>query len=298
MLGKRLIVGTLLIAGLFLGLWLDAVVDGLAMPGFLAGPLERETFPPGSVIFVVVVGVSFLAARELTGMLARKGIHASKRANCTAAFIGLVVSTFVPEQTPGVEAVAIVATAAAGVLFFSMVFYARHQQLEGVMSATAGTLLAFVYLGLMFGFLLAIRRHHEVWTVLWVLLVTKSCDIGAYFTGRAIGRHKLIPWLSPGKTKEGLAGGIVVASLVGAGGAWLLTRAGVGRAPGPVLGAVAGFLFANVGQAGDLMASVLKRDAGVKDSGDALPGMGGLIDVLDSPLLVFPAAYWLLTLPA
>lgn len=297
MLGKRLIVGTLLIAGLILGLWLDALVDTLPLPGPLVGPLGRETFPPGTVIFLVVVGVSFLAARELTGMLARKGIVASKRANCTAALIGLAVSTFVPEQTSGVAAVAIVATAAAAVLFFSMVFYSRHQSVEGVMAATAGTLLAFVYLGLMFGFLLAIRRHHEVWTVLWVLLVTKSCDIGAYFTGRAVGRHKLIPWLSPGKTKEGLAGGIVMASLVGAGGAWVLHAAGVGGAPSPMLGALAGFLFANIGQAGDLMASMLKRDAGVKDSGDALPGMGGLIDVLDSPLLVFPAAYWLLTLP-
>ena len=147
----------------------------------------------------------------------------------------------------------------------------------------------------MFGFLLAIRRHHEVWTVLWVLMVTKSCDIGAYFTGRAIGRHKLIPWLSPGKTWEGLLGGIVVASLVGAGGAWLLQQGRIEPAPGVWLGALAGLLFANVGQAGDLMASMLKRDAGVKDSGNTLPGMGGLIDVLDSPLLVFPAAYWLLT---
>jgi CDP-diglyceride synthetase len=53
-----------------------------------------------------------------------------------------------------------------------------------------------------------------VWTVLWVLLVTKSCDIGAYFTGRAIGRHKLIPWLSPGKTWEGLVGGVALSALV------------------------------------------------------------------------------------
>ena len=294
MLGKRLIVGSLLIAGLILGLWLDALVDNLPLPGFLIEPTGRETFPPGSVMFLIVVALSFLAARELTAMLARKGIQASKRACCTAALLGLSVSTFVPEGTAAIHAVALVATTAAVVLFASMVFYSRHQEVEGVMASTAGTLLAFVYLGLMFGFLLAIRRQHEVWTVLWVLLVTKSCDIGAYFTGRAIGRHKLIPWLSPGKTREGLAGGVVAASLVGAGGAWLLRAAAVEHAPEVWVGALAGVLFANVGQAGDLMASMLKRDAGVKDSGDTLPGMGGLIDVLDSPLLVFPAAYWLL----
>lgn len=295
MLSKRLVVGTLLIAGVVFGLWLDALVDTLRLPGFLAERLGHETFPPGSVMFVVIIGLSFQAARELAAMLTRKGIAGSARASCGAAFIGLVVSTFVPESTDGVQAVATVATAAAVVLFASMVFHSRKQSVEGVVAATGGTLLAFVYLGLMFGFLLAIRRHHEVWTVLWVLMVTKSCDIGAYFTGRAIGRHKLIPWLSPGKTWEGLVGGIVVASLVGAGGAWLLQAAGVEPAPDVWLGALAGLLFANVGQAGDLMASMLKRDAGVKDSGNTLPGMGGLIDVLDSPLLVFPAAYWLLT---
>lgn len=298
MLGKRLIVGSLLIAGVVLGLWLDAVVDNLPLPSVLAEAFGRETFPPGTVIFVVVTGLSFEAARELAAMLARKGIAASARASCAAALIGLLVSTFVPESTDGVRAVAVVATAAAVVLFASMVFHSRRQSVEGVVAATGGTLLAFVYLGLMFGFLLAIRRHHEVWTVLWVLIVTKSCDIGAYFTGRAIGRHKLIPWLSPGKTWEGLGGGIVVASLVGSGGAWLLDLAGVEHGPGPLVGALAGLIFANVGQAGDLMASMLKRDAGVKDSGRSLPGMGGLIDVLDSPLLVFPAAYWLLTLAA
>jgi len=176
-----------------------------------------------------------------------------------------------------------------------MVFYSRKQSVEGVVAATGGTLMAFVYLGLMFGFLLAIRRHHSVWTVLWVLLVTKSCDIGAYFTGRAIGRHKLIAWLSPGKTWEGLMGGLVLAAGVGALGAWLLQSRGITDGPSVGLGAFAGVLFGCVGQAGDLMASMLKRDVGVKDSGSSLPGMGGLIDVLDSPLLVFPAAYWILT---
>lgn len=290
--------GTLLIAGLVLGLWLDEVVENLALPGFLIDTLGHETFPPGTVIFLIVIGLSMEAARELAAMLDRKGIASSARATCGAALIGLLVSTFVLESTDGTVAVAVVATAAACVLFASMVFYSRKQSVEGVIAATGGTLLAFVYLGLMFGFLLAIRRHHEVWTVLWVLIVTKSCDIGAFFTGRAIGKHKLIPWLSPGKTWEGLAGGIVVASLVGAVGGWLLDRAGVVGSPGPLIGALGGLIFANVGQAGDLMASMLKRDAGVKDSGTSLPGMGGLIDVLDSPLLVFPAAYWLLTLAA
>ena len=294
MLGKRLIVGSLLILGLIGSLWLDAFVDTMQLPGFLAR-LYKPTAPPGLVMFVIIVPIACVAAVELTRMLGRKGIAVSARASCGAALIGLLVSCLVPEKTHGVEAVALVSTAAAVVLFGSMVFYSRKQSVEGVVAATGGTLMAFVYLGLMFGFLLAIRRHHAVWTVLWVLLVTKSCDIGAYFTGRAIGRHKLIAWLSPGKTWEGLMGGLVLAAGVGALGAWLLRSRGITDGPSVGLGAFAGVLFGCVGQAGDLMASMLKRDVGVKDSGSSLPGMGGLIDVLDSPLLVFPAAYWILT---
>lgn len=295
-MGKRLVVGSLLILLLIAGLWLDQVVDGLAAPGPLAKLLGRPTFPPGTVFFIVVVPLSSIAAWELAKMLQRKGIAASARASSGAALVGLLVSCLVPEATNGVMAVALVSTAAALVLFGTMAFLSRHRTVEGIVAATGGALLSFVYLGLMFGFLLAIRRHHSVWTVLWVLMVTKSCDMGAYFTGRAIGRRKLIPWLSPGKTQEGLIGGLVAASIVGAAGAWALAAAGVADGPTVVVGAFAGVLFGLVGQAGDLMASMLKRDVGVKDSGAMLPGMGGLIDVLDSPLLVFPAAYWLLIL--
>ncbi|HZW09315.1 MAG TPA: phosphatidate cytidylyltransferase [Phycisphaerales bacterium] len=296
MLHKRLIVGTLLILGIIGGALLDETVDHVRLPRALGDTLDRETFPRGTVVFIVVVPLSLLAARELAKMLQRKGIAASSRASCGAALVGLLVSCLVPESTNGVEAVALVGTAAAVVLFGSMVFLARRQTVEGIVAATGGTLLAFVYLGLMFGFLLAIRRHESAWTVLWVLLVTKSSDIGAYFTGRAIGRHKLIPWLSPGKTREGSVGGVVVAACVGAAGAWALRGAGIHDGPTVPVGALAGLIFALVGQSGDLMASMLKRDVGVKDSGTVLPGMGGLIDVLDSPLLVFPAAYWLLRL--
>ena len=296
MLRKRVIAGSLLIASLILGLWLDGLIDRVALPTPLADLFGIATYPPGTLLFPVVAALCLVAAREMAAMLRRKGIAASARASTVAALVGLVVSTFVPETADPLTAAALVASAAVGVLVASMVFHARHCSVEGVIAATGSTLLAFVYLGLLFGFLMAIRRHNEVWLLLWVLLVTKSCDTGAYFTGRAIGRHKLIPWLSPGKTWEGLFGGVVLASIVGALGAWILGRAGVAGSPSPLVGVLAGVLFSLVGHAGDLMASVLKRDAGVKDSGTAVPGMGGLIDVLDSLLLVFPAAYWLLEL--
>ncbi|MHC4589988.1 MAG: phosphatidate cytidylyltransferase, partial [Planctomycetota bacterium] len=119
--------------------------------------------------------------------------------------------------------------------------------------------------------LLALRRSHSAWIVVGVVVATKACDTGAYFTGRAVGRHKLIPWLSPGKTWEGLIGGVALATAVG-------------------------LALAAASRLGDLAVSLFKRGAGMKDSSTMLPGLGGVLDVLDSPLMVAPVAYWILTL--
>lgn len=294
MLRHRLTYGPLLILLLAALLALDAWIDGLEVPG-LRAVTGRDTPPPGVVVFLVVTAVSFLATREMAAILIANGIKASKRVMCAASLLGLAVSCFIPGHAPPLDAAAAVSTAAILVLLGALAFHARHRSVEGVVAAAGGTLLAFVYLGLMFGFLLAIRRDHSVMVLGWVILVTKACDIGAYFTGKTIGRHKMIPWLSPGKTWEGLAGGVAASSLVGAGGVWLLQRLGDESLPGVASAAVASALFGLIGQAGDLIESLFKRDAGMKDAGSSLPGFGGLLDVLDSPLLVAPAAYWWLT---
>ncbi|MEX0876439.1 MAG: phosphatidate cytidylyltransferase, partial [Phycisphaerales bacterium] len=100
---------------------------------------------------------------------------------------------------------------------------------------------------------------------------------------------------SPGKTWEGLIGGLVTSGLVAMGGSWLLHRAGI-EAPTLWVSAVMGVLLGGIGQCGDLAASLLKRDAGVKDSGTSVPGFGGVLDIVDSPILVAPFAYWALQL--
>jgi phosphatidate cytidylyltransferase len=242
-------------------------------------------------IFVAVIAISFFASRELSRILKDKGIRASRRVNSVAAIAGLLVSSIVPANLSGMTAVAIVGSAAVLILLFSLLFHSRHRSIEGIVAAAGGSLLCFVYLGLMFGFVLAIRRLESAWVLLWILAAVKSCDVGAYFTGRSIGRHKLIPWLSPGKTWEGLAGGVGVAALVGWAGLALLSAAGHPTPPAWT-GLLAGFLFGITGQAGDLIASMFKRDAGLKDSSRLLPGFGGVLDVLDSPLLVAPVAFW------
>jgi phosphatidate cytidylyltransferase len=114
--------------------------------------------------------------------------------------------------------------------------------------------------------------------VLWVFIVVWSVDIGAYFTGRAIGGPKLAPSISPGKTWAGVYGGVAAAALLG--GAWALYSE-----LNLVLLLLAP-LFAAVAQGGDLFESWMKRRAGVKDSGDWLPGHGGVFDRVDGLLPV------------
>lgn len=128
------------------------------------------------------------------------------------------------------------------------------------------------------------RDIHGLELLVWAFIVTWATDIGAYFAGRAFGRRKLAPAISPGKTVEGLYGGIAAATLVAGLWAWFN---GLGQwlllcAP----------IFAAAAQAGDLFESSLKRRAGVKDSGHWLPGHGGVLDRLDGlvPVALLAAA--------
>jgi phosphatidate cytidylyltransferase len=134
------------------------------------------------------------------------------------------------------------------------------------------------------------RDGHGLYLLIWIFIVTWSTDIGAYFTGRAIGKRKLAPSISPGKTVEGLYGGIAAATLLG--GAWALAI-GLGAA----LFALAP-LCAIAAQGGDLFESWMKRRAGVKDSGAWLPGHGGVLDRLDGlvPVAVLTALVQLMGL--
>lgn len=307
MLKQRLIVGpTLAIVALFL-FWLDERLERIAAPAWWVE--DREYLPGGLVLFIVSLLVIPLAARELAAIVRANGIATRTWLMAFAAMLGLSLSYAIPTKlTTPIDiatAIAIIPTGLIAMFVLAIFTFSRRKNVAGVAAAAGAVIFAMVYLGLMLGFLLAIRRWHSAWWIVGVIAVTKMTDTGAFFTGRAIGRHKLIPWLSPGKTWEGLMGGIAFAVLTGMFVAWLSHFI-----PPPIdpamppdyehvpiwVGAVCGVLFALVGQFGDLTMSLFKRGAGLKDSSNVLPGMGGVLDVMDSPLMVAPVAFWALLL--
>lgn len=148
----------------------------------------------------------------------------------------------------------------------------------------------FVYALLPALALLWIRERAGLNLLVWAFVVTWATDIGAYFAGRSFGKHKLAPAISPNKTVEGLVGGIAAATILG--GAWALAN-GL-----PVSLLALAPVLAIAAQGGDLFESSMKRRAGVKDSGNWLPGHGGALDRLDGlvPVAVLTAAAQLLGL--
>jgi len=166
--------------------------------------------------------------------------------------------------------------------------------------AVATTLLTFVYVAFLFNFaariVFLIPGEGEVpgaFMLLWLLAVTKFTDMGAYITGSIMGRHKMIPHVSPAKTWEGFAGALFFAQLAGC-GLYLLFPEQLA-----VLGnwghvVFLGFLLALLAVIGDLAESIVKRALNAKDSGRMLPGIGGALDLVDSVCFTAPALYFYL----
>ena len=299
-------------AALLLIFYADESLDHLDLTDTSLGALLRRDYPPGGLLMMVTFMVLItLGASELSDIFRAKQIEAGTIQIALSGAAGCALIYVMPHQFESLTTLAIFATFLVVVFLGSLIWHsARTGRVEGAVAVGAASLFALIYMGVLPGFFLAIRRWHSAWVVGAIILTTKSCDIGAFFAGRSFGRHKMVPWLSPGKTWEGLAGGVVASALVAVGLAALLNELHLaGPRQGPPDGwaggsipyslpsaAVAGVIFGLVGQLGDLTASLFKRDAGIKDSGRTLPGFGGLLDVFDSPILVAPVAYWLLEL--
>jgi len=169
-------------------------------------------------------------------------------------------------------------------------FFSRHS-VAGI-QAIAITLFGLMYVPWLLNFVQKINffpREEGRFYLLYFILVTKLSDTGAYVVGSLIGRHKLIPRLSPGKTWEGFGGALLVSTGASVVFAHCLQR----HMPGliPIHAVILGFLLGISAVVGDLIESMFKREAGVKDSGRFLPGIGGVLDLLDSLLFNAPLMY-------
>jgi phosphatidate cytidylyltransferase len=153
-------------------------------------------------------------------------------------------------------------------------------------------LFVSIYVGYFFSFAFLLRRlDHGFFFLLLAFLLAWATDIGAYGAGRLWGKHKLAVALSPNKTKEGALGGVGASILVA-----VIAFIFVPVSASLVKSALLGLLASLAGQIGDLVASAIKRQTGIKDFGNLLPGHGGVLDRFDSFLLIAPLVYYFLVL--
>ncbi|MCO8120914.1 phosphatidate cytidylyltransferase [Stieleria sp. TO1_6] len=289
--------------------------------------LDRTVSPPGAegiwllpLLLFFTIGTSW----EMATMLRTAG-HSIQRGNAVTGAAIIAVSAAVPflwaiseSGYPGdcpigrLGWIVLAAVLAIFVILLSeMRDYGREPSvaLGRAIDRTCSSVFVSMYVGIPMAMLTALRSMHcdstagrfGLAALVTMIMVTKVADAGAYFSGRAFGRHKLIPRLSPGKTIEGAFGGILASTLV----AYLCLsylfptiqtplKTGLsGLLAQPWLGAlVLGPTLAITGMMGDLAESLFKRDSGVKDSGHLLPGLGGVWDVTDSLIAASVPAFF------
>ncbi len=287
MLKHRLITGPILSIGIIGLLVLDNSIAASACPTCCF-------VKAGVILAILALIVTPLAAIELGAFGEGLGLRTSIPMMTLTLAGWIVFFYFLPDGASSTTAVATASSIVIGSFFLSIVSVAKSKALSGVTAGATYSTMTATYLGLGFGFLLLIRREHDALWILGIIAIVKLCDTGAFFTGCSIGKHKLIPWISPGKTWEGLIGGVVTASLT----AMLLASLNnTYLQDEPTISltfaAIIGFILGLIGQCGDLVMSIFKRDSGLKDSSAVLPGLGGVLDVLDSLILTSPVAYWL-----
>jgi phosphatidate cytidylyltransferase len=233
-----------------------------------------------AIIFFIVMGLY-----EFFTMLEKKGMKIYK-------YFGIGIGTIIPlsillrfESTKKWELLFIVLT-----LLFLIIMQFKRRDNSGVIVDISTTLFGILYVSWFLSFLIKIRYLNDgVGLFGAVLLITKLGDVGAYLVGVRFGKTPLIPRISPKKSVEGSVGGLLF-SISGA----IIAKSFVNLSYAHLL--FIGFSLGILGQLGDLSESLMKRDCQVKDSGNMLPGMGGILDQLDSLLFTAPALYFYLNI--
>lgn len=226
-----------------------------------------------------------LAQYEFFKMVEKRNIFVYK-------YFGTVVGALVPvviylgnsfSEMKNLEPLLIV----VGSLFALTLQFARKDNARDHFVSVALTLFSLFYIAWFFSFFMKIKLlSNGANLVAFLVIVTKSTDIGAYLIGSVIGRNELIPRISPKKTKEGTIGGILVSVLIAVlAGQYFTSFSNIHLV-------ILGVTLATLGQVGDLAESLIKRDCGVKDSGRYFSGIGGMMDLIDSLLFTAPVFYF------
>lgn len=247
--------------------------------------------------FLTLLGLALGAQHELYRILEQTGAR-PRLATGMACGLGLLVAQFL--GLVRLENVDPILLAAASLAWIALLLtLLRNPGETKAWVVRFPTLFGFLYVPGLLTFLAGFvgwqtgTSNTGLWLAVWVIAVTKFTDVGGLVIGVPFGRHKIAPNVSPAKSWEGCAGGVVLSCAVGASGAWALGHfADIEFSPAK--GALIALPLALLSIPSDLVESHLKRRAGVKDSGRTIPGIGGALDLIDSLLLVAPVAYLLL----
>lgn len=278
MLRNRLVFGILLSLGLVAIALLDGWLDGSLTPS-----ASDDRSPEGLLFLAMVCGLVIMAHIELSAIIRARQVRVPTLF-LTAASVVFCTMPYWPVMGnmgwAGYASLGLVFTLVA-----ILAYYGLGKGPDGALVGTGAGLFAVLYLGLQCAFVVAIRLAFGVWVLLMYIWVVKGADIGAFTAGRLLGRRKLMPVISPGKTWEGLAGGIGLGVLVAVVFSYVFGIMNIWYA------ICFGICFAILGQIGDLSESVIKRDVRIKDASCLVPGFGGILDLMDSALVPAPWAY-------
>ena len=262
---------------------LPILIASIILPSYV-----RESYWFFVVIAGVALGAGLFEFYSLTKKMELKADAAIAYLGATVLFVNFLFDS--PSKAP--DALLVTLAVFVIVVLISQTF--RFQKdFSKMLTGVGMTLFGPLYIAFLGGFLVSTRVGFEDHLYLsthllgYFFLVLMGSDTGAYFTGKAIGAHKLIPTISPGKTWEGLVGGFVAAAAFAA----LATFWFFPELPYQVSIPLAVVMSA-VGVLGDLVESAMKRGAGAKDAASVLPGHGGFLDRLDSLLLNAPILYF------
>ena len=244
----------------------------------------------GFTILMVIIGL--LAAFEFYRMVAVSKVPSLTYLGLiwTALFIISRNSELLSILEPHFNLELLTPLLLTSVMIISLIWLLLRPQKEGVFTNWAWTIAGILYVGWLLSYLVALRGMDSGrnW-VFFALFITFASDIAAFFIGRAWGKHRLAPHISPGKTWEGTIGGIfgaILVSLLFVIPSPLSLPLSYGQA------ILLGLLVSIFGQLGDLVESLLKRNTGVKESGKLIPGHGGILDRIDSVVLAGIVVYY------